>query len=147
MKTKSKNPLEPYVYFALHGENFDPNIVTKKLGIEPTNAWKKGDLGQYLSTLNYSCWKWSTEKVNESTVIDKLVDEVVEKLKDKIEIINNLKDEFHLESTLVIVMQIDTNPEASTPALGYDLKTIEFLYRTRTVTDVDIYRYNSTDKE
>ena len=42
-------------------------------------------------------------------------------------------------------MYIDTNEKQSTPALGHDLKTIEFLYRTK--TDVDIYRFNSSNDE
>jgi hypothetical protein len=40
----------------------------------------------------------------------------------------------------------DTNEEQSTPALGHDLKTVEFLYRTQTTTAVDIYRFNSARK-
>ena len=79
-------------------------------------------------------------------MVDRLVDEVINKLFDEIEIINELKSQFKLDSILEIVMYIDTNEEQSTPALGYDLKTIEFLYRTQTTTDVDIYRFNSALK-
>ena len=136
-----------YVYFALHGDDFDPSGVTKELGIEPTDSWKKGDKGQYLPNQKYACWKWSTEKGKEAIFIDKLVDEVVEKLKAKVEIINRLKEKYQLTSVLVIVLYIDTNPEESTPALGHDFKTIEFLYQTQTVTDVDVYRYNSAETE
>jgi hypothetical protein len=30
-----------YVYFALTGDNFDPQIVTDRIGITPTESWKK----------------------------------------------------------------------------------------------------------
>jgi hypothetical protein len=40
-------------------------------------------------------------------------------------------------------MYVDTNEEQWTPALGHDLRTIEFLYKTKTITDVDIYKFNS----
>ena len=50
-----------------------------------------------------------------------------------------LKDEYQLDSVLQIVLDIDINPNQSTPALGYDLKTIDFLHQTKTTIDVDIY--------
>jgi hypothetical protein len=73
------------------------------------------------------------------------VDEIISRLNDKIDIINQLKDEFQLDSVIEIVLYIDTNPYQSTPAIGHDLNTIEFLYRTKTKTDIDIYRFNSSN--
>jgi len=136
-----------YVYFALTGDNFDTDEVTNRLGITPTDSWKKGDKGQFKPILEFASWRLSTDKGQEYLQIDKLVDEIVSKLFDKIEIINDLKRQFQLNSVLEIVLYIDTNEDSSTPALGHDLRTIEFLYRTGTTTDVDIYRFNSTINE
>lgn len=136
-----------YVYFALTGDDFDPQIVTERIGVAPTEKWIKGEKGKYKPILDYSCWKLSTEKGKEYLSVQGLVDEVIGQLFDKIDIINELKDEFNMDSVLEIVMYIDTNEEQSTPALGHDLKTIEFLHRTQTTTDVDIYRFNSANKE
>ena len=36
-----------YVYFALTGDNFDTDEVTNRLGITPTDSWRKGDKGKY----------------------------------------------------------------------------------------------------
>ena len=132
-----------YVYFALEGDDFDTEEVTNRLGITPTNSSRKGDKGIYKSALDFACWKLSTDKGKEYIQIDNLVDEIVSQLFAKIEIINELKCDFKLISVLEIVLYIDTNEDNSTPALGHDLKTIEFLYRTGTKTDVDIYRFNS----
>ncbi|NVO86814.1 hypothetical protein HW556_18180, partial [Hymenobacter sp. P5252] len=33
------------------------------------------------------------------------------------------------------------------PALGHDLRTIDFLFHTRTITDVYIYRYDSGNED
>lgn len=134
-----------YVYFALIGDNFDPQIVTERIGVNPTETCKKGDKGKYNPTLDYSLWKLSTDKGKGNIIIDKLVDDVIGQLFDKIEIINELKNQFDLDSVLEIVMYIDTNEEQSTPTFGYDLRTIEFLYRTKTKTDVDIYRFSSAN--
>jgi hypothetical protein len=136
-----------HVYFSLTGYNFDPQIVTDRIGVIPTETWKKGDKGKYKPTLDYSYWKLSTEKGKEYIMVDSLVDEVIGQLFDKIEIINKLKNQFNLDSVLEIVMYIDTNEEQFTPALGHDLKTIEFLHRTKTKTDIDIYRFNSANNE
>ena len=132
-----------YVYFALKGDSFDTVEVTNRLGINPTDSWRKGDKGFYKSTVEFAMWRLSTDKGKEYIQIDNLVDEIVSQLYDKIEIINDLKKQFKLDSVLEIVLYIDTNKDNSTPALGHDLKTIEFLYRTSTTTDIDIYRFNS----
>ena len=136
-----------YVYFALMGDDFDTDEVTSKIGISPTVSWRKGDKGKYKPILEFANWELATVKGQDCIQIDKLVDEIVSKLFDKIEIINDLKRQFQLDSVLEIVLYIDTNEDNSTPALGHDLKTIEFLYRTQTKTDVDIYRFNSASNE
>lgn len=135
------------VYFALTGDNFDTQIVTDRIGVIPTETWNKGDKGEYKPILEYSCWKLSTVEGKEYLMVDSLVDEIVSKLFDKIEIINDLKKQYNLKSILEIVMYIDINEEQSTPTLGHDLKTIEFLFRTQTKTDIDIYRFNSANNE
>ena len=135
------------VYFALKGEDFKPAEITARLGIEPTTTWQKGDQGQYNSQLKFSSWQLETEEGKESLWIDQLVTEVIAKLEDRAETILQLKQEFGLESVLAIVLYVDVNEDESTPALGHDLRTINFLYRTQTRTDVDIYRYDSRGDE
>lgn len=137
-------PTHSYVYFLLSGDDFDPNIVTHRLGIAPTDTWKKGDKGRFKPILEYAGWRLSTDKSQESLCIDDLLKEIVDKLFDKIEVVNDLKRQFQLVSTLEIVLYIDTNEARSTPALGYDGRTIEFLYKTGTTTDIDMYRFNTT---
>ena len=132
-----------YVYFALKGKEFDPNEITKQIGILPTETYQKGSEGKNNPNLQFDHWILSKEKGKEQIFIDALVEEIVDKLYDRIDIINKLKIEYHLESVLEIIMYVDINPETSTPALGQNLKTIEFLYKTKTKIDVDIYRYNS----
>ena len=131
---------DSYVYFALKGDNFDPDIVTQRLGITPTKIHRLGDpIGKNGNKIKFSGWYLYTDKV-ENLLIDKLVEDVVSKLDSKIDIINELKRDFNLTSILEIVMYIEIDENSSTPALGHDSKTIEFLYLTNTETDVDIYR-------
>lgn len=136
-----------YVYFALKGDDFDTDEVTNRLNITPTDSWRKGDKGFYKSAVAFAMWRLCTDKGKDYLHINNLVDEIVSKLYGKIDIINDLKRLYQLNSVLEIVLYIDTNEDNSTPALGHDLRTIEFLYRTETTTDVDIYRFNSTLNE
>jgi hypothetical protein len=138
------NKCDSYVYFTFIGDDFDPAEITNQLGIEPTEAWKKGDKRRS-STINYtfSRWLWASARGVEPIFIDRLVNEVIIKLRDKIEIINELKRLLNLESVLEVVLYVDINDNHPTPALGHDLQAIDFLYRTQTTTDVDIYRYDS----
>ena len=136
-----------YVYFALKGDDFDTDVVTNKIGITPTDSWRKGDKGFYKPVVNFASWRLCTDVGKEYIFINNLVDEIVFKLYDKIDIINDLKRQYQLISLLEIVLYIDTNEDNSTPALGHDLRTIEFLYRTGTTTDIDIYRFYSAIDE
>lgn len=138
--------INTHVYFALTGDNFNPVEISEKLSIAPTDSWQTGDKGKYKNDLTYSCWKLSTEKGVEYLDIDKLVNEIVFKLKAKIDKINELKQQYQLDSVLQIVLDIDLNPEQSTPSIGHDLETIDFLFKTQTKTDIDIYRFDSRDK-
>ncbi len=120
-----------------------PAEITARLGIEPTTTWQKGGKGQYNPSLKFSGWQLETEQGKEPLRIDQLVTEVIAKLEGRAETILQLKQEFGLESVLEIVLYVDVNEDESTPVLGHDLRTIDFLYRTQTRTDVDIYRYDS----
>ncbi|WBA44381.1 DUF4279 domain-containing protein [Hymenobacter canadensis] len=137
-----------YVYFALKGDTFDPAEVTARLGVVPTRTWQKGDPTTYGNRQwQYSGWQLSTAIGTEPLDIDRLVTEIVGQLHDRTEAIVSVKEQFGLESVLEIILYIDVNEEASTPALGHDLQTIDFLYHTRTITDVDIYRYDSGNED
>lgn len=61
-------------------------------------------------------------------------------LKDKIEIINSIKEKYNLDSILQIVLDVDINENISTPILHFENDVIEFSYRTRTEIDIDMYK-------
>jgi hypothetical protein len=137
-----------YVYFALKGDAFDPAEVTARLGVVPAQTWQKGEpTGCGNRQWQYSGWKLSTAKGADPLDIDRLVAEIVDQLQDRTAAIVAVKEQFGLESVLEIVLYVDVNEETSTPALGHDLRTVDFLYHTRTVTDVDIYRYDSGNED
>ena len=133
-----------YAYFALMGDDFDPAAITKVLGIEPTDSWRKGDPGKHIQRLKYTGWELRSSR-DEPLDMNSLIKEVIDQLKGKEQQINQLKIRYGLTSVIRLVMYIDTHEESSTPFLGHEKEEISFLYETKTGTDVDIYRYNSID--
>lgn len=133
-----------YVYFAFRGDNFDPDVLTQKLQINPSDSWRTGDPGKYIQQQKNSCWMLKSTE-NELLNLDKLVEEVIAKLSDKVEMINILKKEYNLETILEIIMYVDVNEEQSTPWISHNKQILNFLYFTGTTTDLDIYRYNSNE--
>jgi hypothetical protein len=68
-----KNSMETsntYVCFVLKGDDFDPQIITDRIGIEPSDFWRKGDKGKYNPSLNYFCWQLSIDKGNTLKLIN-----------------------------------------------------------------------------
>jgi hypothetical protein len=74
-------PAYSYVYFAFKGEDFDPAEITRRLRIQPTKEWRKGDKGCYNPQLKFACWEWQTGK--EAVFIEELVQEVVARFEGK----------------------------------------------------------------
>lgn len=75
------NVNEGRVYFALDGDDFDPDEVTKFIGIEPTSVMRKGSKAGGKSP-KVSSWTISTENV---------IDEYIDVLGMATEIVSLLK--------------------------------------------------------
>lgn len=106
-------------------------FLLTRFHIDPTESWQTGDKEKYKKELTFSCWKLFAEKGKEYLDIDKLVNKIVHQLKDKVDIINELKQKYNLDSVLPIALDIDMNPDQSTPYLGHDLETIDFYLRLK----------------
>jgi len=134
---------EGYVYFAIKGDDFDPDLATEVLGIQPTSITRKGD-----PYPRFSIWKISTEKVT-AEVIDvfEMSEAVVSLLEHKAHEIGKFVQEHNLHAVLEVVLWISMNDSLSTPAIGFDRKVIEFLYKTGAVIDIDTYRNNDDENE
>lgn len=132
--TYSGTECNSYLYFSFDSDIFDTEIVTKELGIEPTSLMIKKD-----PVPKSTAWKYKIEIGNEidfETPLEKLIDI----FEPKIEEINQLKRDLNLETRLQFVIDIDINPDASTPYFGLNKKTIDFLSKTGTEVDFDLYK-------
>jgi hypothetical protein len=133
------------VYFALTGDDFDPDEITNQLGVAPTSKHRTGDVGRYKPRLDFSLWELSTEET-ETLDIYELVACLYSQLGSKALEIRRLVDACRLNAVLAVVLWIDTNQNESAPGLGFDEKVISFLHETGASIDIDIYRFDSRDK-
>ena len=73
--------------------------------------------------------------------MEQFLEQLIEIFEPKTEEINRLKKKFNLDTRIQFVIDIDINPESSTPYFGLNKRTIDFLYTTGTDIDYDLYKY------
>ena len=134
------------VYFSMFADEFPLEMVTKHLGIEPTDSFKNGDIIKKISPTenyvrSYTCWKLSTG-YQESLDVSEQMDMIIAQIGNKSAIINNLKKQFGLDCrfTIVIIMN-----NGFTPGLYLDQSIIAFANSINADFDIDLYA-NSYDE-
>ena len=123
-----------YLYFSFYAEFFDTDIVTNVLKLEPTSVMIKKD-----PVPKSTSWKYRIDAGSDIDLeihIEKLIDI----FENKIDKINLLKEKLKLETRLQFVIDIDINPDSSTPYFGLNKRTIDFLARTKTEVEFDLYK-------
>ncbi|WNO10598.1 DUF4279 domain-containing protein [Teredinibacter sp. KSP-S5-2] len=135
------NTNEGRVYFALEGDDFDPDEVTKFLGIEPTSIKRKGSkVPGKIPKMN--SWQFSTENiVNDFIDVFEMSTEIVTKLKPKKDLILEAMKRFNASPRFEVVLWFSMNEEHSTPAIGFEVETVEFLGEIGAFVDIDTYKH------
>lgn len=132
--TYSGNECNNFLYFSFDAEYFDTKKITEELNIEPTSVMIKKE-----PVPKSTAWKYQIDVGNEidlETYLEKLIDI----FETKTQIINELKEKYDLTTIIQFVIDIDINPESSTPYFGLNKRTIEFLAKTGTEVDFDLYK-------
>ena len=132
-----------YTYFRIVG-NFDPDVISARLGIIPNDSWKPGDPKKDGSLHTFSCW--TCGRCDEYDVyVENQMRKTISGLLDKIDVLNQIRNEFDVSFYLEVVPEIyvdDINP-----CLAPTLDVIDFCHATRTEIDIDLYVYSSEDEE
>jgi len=132
--TYSGTECNNYLYFSFDSDFFDTDGITKELGIEPTSLMIKKD-----PVPKSTSWSYRID-VGQEIDLETPLEKLVKLFENKTEVINRLKKELSLTTRLQFVIDIDINPEASTPYFGLNKKTIDFLSKTDTEMDFDLYK-------
>lgn len=123
------------VHFTLYGDNFNPDDLTKFIGVQPTSTKVKSS-----PTPKKTMWEFSTDKI-EDDIIDvyEMSSFVVSQLAPYTNNIRKAIEAFNLEATLSVALWITSDESKSTPAIGFDNNVIAFLHEVGATIDVDTY--------
>lgn len=123
-------------YFALMGYHFNPDDVTRLLGIEPTAVDAAGAYSG-LDKPVISSWELSTEVITGEMDVFALTDSLVkqlEPLKDKIVAVCK---SHNLSPRLGVALTLSIDKGESSPEVGFGARTIRFLADTGAFIEVE----------
>ena len=132
--TYSGTDCNNYLYLSFHADTFDVEEVTRSLEIEPTSVMVKND-----PVPKSTAWMYKIEVGDQIDLLAPL-HKLIDLFEAKIDDINDLKDRLGLNTRLQFVIDIDIDPNASTPNFPLNKRAIDFLSRTRTEVDFDLYK-------
>jgi hypothetical protein len=127
------------------GDNFDPDIITKKLGIKPTTSfkkdeeWRKHDRTGETIYRKFSSWVYRTEYVK-TYEPEKLLDEIIYTFSPLINELNELQKELNITFQIGIVLKIFGE---NSPGLHLRTDQIAFINSINADIDVDMYCYST----
>lgn len=130
---------EGRVYFAFQGDNFNPDDITKLLGLKPTKIRLKNELPSG-KLPKFSSWILSSDNIVDEVIdVYEMTTELIKTLEPKVDVINEIREKFNVTTQLEVVLSFSTNEEISTPAIGFDTTTIDFLAKVGAFIDIDTY--------
>jgi hypothetical protein len=129
------------VYFAMYGDDFEPDEVSTHIGLAATGVRRKGERRPEVPLPRNSAWEVSSGRV-ESDVIDvyEMSETLVTQLAPFEAKIVEAKTAFNLRCVFQVVLWIDQNEEASMPAIGFESQVISFIHAVGAKIDIDTYR-------
>ena len=124
-----------YTYFRITGD-FDPDLVTERLKLQPDKSWKIGDTRK--NGTKYDFASWEIGRCEEYDVLtENQMHKTIAPLIAKIDRLNEIRNEFNVDFTLEIVPTVYA--DNASPCLAPSLHVIDFCYATRTKIDIDLY--------
>lgn len=133
-----KNECNNYLYFSFDATYFDTEKITEVLGIQPTSVKIKKE-----PTPVSTSWMLKID-AGKNLDLEYYLDLLIKQLEPKTSTINLLKDKFKLSTRIQFVIEIDSNPEVSAPYFGMNKRAIDFLHKTGTEVDYDLYKIDPT---
>lgn len=123
-------------YFALLGYHFNPDGITRLLGIEPTSVNAASSYSG-LDKPVISSWELSTETISGEVDIFALTDIIIKQLEPVKEKIVAVCKSHNLSPRLGVVLTLSIDKNESSPEVGFGARTIRFLADTGAFIDVE----------
>ena len=124
------------VYFALGGYHFNPDDVTRLLGIEPTAVDASG-ANSGLDNPAISSWELSTETITDDIDVYELTNELIKQIEPAKEKILELIKSHNLSPRIGVVLVLSVDKNETAPEVGFGARTIRFLAEIGAFINVD----------
>lgn len=135
-----------YAYIQLTGnDDFPLEVVTERLGIQPTRTWKVGEKVHPDNPLKrfYTCWKYEIQKL-ETLEVEDVLEPLYNLFHPKVETINQLKQQFDLTVQIELVIEIENG---RTPGLAISPEFSRFASSMDALIDIDMYVYSFSGED
>ncbi len=123
-------------YFQLVGYHFNPDDITRLLGIEPTAVDAAGAKSG-LDKPVISSWELSTDTVTDDVDVYKLTEMIIKQLEPVKEKILQVAKSHNLSPRIGVVVVLSVDKDESVPDVGFGARTIRFLADIGAFINVD----------
>lgn len=127
-----------YLYFRFYGESFDPDEITRCLGVEPTLKFRPGDPVTKDGEGSRSHPGWMIEVGGQETIeIDGLLEELRQRVNVSSAVVRQLCSDLSVEA--VVLCGVGQHEDAiTTPTLGFPADFLEWVADMGASLDVDV---------
>ncbi len=123
-------------YFGLSGYHFNPDDITRILGIQPTTVNAAG-ASSGIDKPVISTWELSTDLVTENVDVYDLTDIIIKQLEPVKEKILQVKESHNLSPRVGVVLELSVDKGETSPDVGFGARTIRFLADIGAFINVD----------
>ncbi len=123
-------------YFALSGYHFNPDDITRLLGIQPTSVNAAG-ANSSLDKPAISSWELSTATITDDVDVYKLTDTIIKQLEPIKEKILQVIKSHNLSPRIGVVLVLSIDKNETVPDVGFGARTIRFLAEIGAFINVD----------
>ena len=127
---------EGRAYFTLSGYHFNPDDITRLLGIEPTAVDASG-ANSGLDKPVISSWELSTETITEDVDVYDLTNELIKQIEPVKEKILEVIKSHNLSPRIGVVLVLSVDKNETAPDVGFGARTIRFLADIGAFINVD----------
>lgn len=113
-------------YFGLSGYHFNPDDITRLIGLEPTSVNAAG-MGGSLEKPVISSWEISTDTVTDDVDVYELTDIILKQLEPVKDKILQVIKSHNLSPRIGVVLVLSVDKDESAPDVGFGARTIRFL--------------------
>ncbi|MCG6872631.1 MAG: DUF4279 domain-containing protein [Gammaproteobacteria bacterium] len=123
-------------YFMLAGYHFDPEDITRRLGIEPTTVDASGARSG-LDKPVLSSWELSTDTVTDDVDVYALTDTIIKQIEPAKEKILEVCKSHNLSPRIGVNLVLSVDKSEASPEVGFGARTIRFLADIGAFINVD----------